>query len=32
MALDRETFEQLMRESEPAQREFLREIDVRLAG
>jgi putative ABC transport system ATP-binding protein len=32
MALDRKTFEQLMRESEPAQREFLREIDARLAG
>jgi energy-coupling factor transporter ATP-binding protein EcfA2 len=31
MALDRETFERLMRESEPAQREFLREIDARLA-
>jgi ABC-type lipoprotein export system ATPase subunit len=32
MALDRETFEQLMRESEPAQREFLREIDARLSA
>jgi ABC-type lipoprotein export system ATPase subunit len=32
MALDRETFERLMSESEPAQAEFLREIDARLAA
>jgi CRP-like cAMP-binding protein len=32
MALDRQTFEQLMSESEPAHEEFLREIDARLAA
>ena len=32
MALDRETFEQLMRESEPAHQEFLHEIDARIAA
>ena len=32
MALDRPTFEELMRASEPAQQEFLREIDARLAA
>jgi CRP-like cAMP-binding protein len=32
MALDRQTFEQLMSDSEPAHQEFLREIDARLAA